>query len=53
MLGCTDVELTCVGQLHAPCVSGRIDHLIQIKDSPSARGREDLLGQCKIAPAGY
>uniref|UniRef100_A0A8C1T854 Galanin peptides n=1 Tax=Cyprinus carpio TaxID=7962 RepID=A0A8C1T854_CYPCA len=26
----------------------RIDHLIQIKDSPSARGREDLLGQYAI-----
>lgn len=35
-----------------PCVSGRIDHLIQIKDAPSARGREELLGECKIAPAG-
>uniref|UniRef100_A0A671S4I7 Galanin peptides n=1 Tax=Sinocyclocheilus anshuiensis TaxID=1608454 RepID=A0A671S4I7_9TELE len=26
----------------------RIDHLIQIKDTPSARGREDLLGQYAI-----
>ncbi|XP_031420176.1 galanin peptides isoform X2 [Clupea harengus] len=26
----------------------RIDHLIQIKDSPSARGREELLGQYAI-----
>ncbi|XP_030644126.1 galanin peptides [Chanos chanos] len=26
----------------------RIDHLIQIKDTPSARGREELLGQYAI-----
>ncbi|XP_063053037.1 galanin peptides isoform X2 [Engraulis encrasicolus] len=26
----------------------RIDHLIQIKDAPSARGREELLGQYAI-----
>lgn len=32
------------------CVSGRIDHLIQIKDSPSARGRDELVTQCKIEP---
>uniref|UniRef100_A0A4W6CUG5 Galanin domain-containing protein n=1 Tax=Lates calcarifer TaxID=8187 RepID=A0A4W6CUG5_LATCA len=30
------------------CVSGRIDHLIQIKDSPSARGRDELVTQYGI-----
>lgn len=30
------------------CVSGRIDHLIQIKDSPSARGRDELVTPCKM-----
>lgn len=34
------------------CVSGRIDHLIQIKDSPSARGRDELVNQCKIETYG-
>lgn len=34
------------------CVSGRIDHLIQIKDSPSARGRDELVAQCKIETYG-
>ena len=34
------------------CVSGRIDHLIQIKDSPSARGRDELVTQCKIETYG-
>ncbi|XP_048829293.1 galanin peptides-like [Brienomyrus brachyistius] len=31
-----------------PFVSGRIEHLIQIKDTPSARGREELLGEYAI-----
>lgn len=35
------------------CVSGRIDHLIQIKDSPSARGRDELVTQCKIETDGH
>ena len=35
------------------CVSGRIDHLIQIKDSPSARGRDELVTQCKIENHGH
>lgn len=35
------------------CVSGRIDHLIQIKDSPSTRGREELVTQCKIETHGH
>ncbi|TNN32246.1 hypothetical protein EYF80_057596 [Liparis tanakae] len=26
----------------------RIDHLIQIKDSPSVRGRDELVAPCKI-----
>lgn len=30
------------------CFSGRIDHLIQIKDSPSTRGRDEPFTQCKI-----
>uniref|UniRef100_A0A3B3UDG8 Galanin peptides-like n=1 Tax=Poecilia latipinna TaxID=48699 RepID=A0A3B3UDG8_9TELE len=30
----------------------RIDHLIQIKDSPSARGRDELVTQCKIETYG-
>lgn len=34
------------------CVSGRIDHLIQIKDSPSARGRDELVTQCKMETYG-
>uniref|UniRef100_A0A8C1ATV8 Galanin peptides n=2 Tax=Cyprinus carpio TaxID=7962 RepID=A0A8C1ATV8_CYPCA len=33
---------------HIKLWKSRIDHLIQIKDSPSARGREDLLGQYAI-----
>lgn len=50
----------CVCECEAPvkvapassCVSGRIDHLIQIKDSPSARGRDELVTQCKIETYG-
>uniref|UniRef100_A0A3Q3FBA6 Galanin domain-containing protein n=1 Tax=Labrus bergylta TaxID=56723 RepID=A0A3Q3FBA6_9LABR len=30
----------------------RIDHLIQIKDSPSARRRDELLAPCKIETNG-
>lgn len=34
-------------------VAGRIDHLIQIKDSPSTRGRDERVNQCKIEPYGH
>lgn len=34
-------------------VAGRIDHLIQIKDSPSTRGRDERVTQCKIEPYGH
>lgn len=35
------------------CVSGRIDHLIQIKDSPRSRGRDELLAPCKTEAEGW
>lgn len=34
-------------------VAGRIDHLIQIKDSSSTRGRDERVTQCKIELYGH
>lgn len=50
-------ECVCKDQVKvAPAssfVAGRIDHLIQIKDSPSTRGRDERVTQCKIELYGH